>query len=222
MYVFSLEQIRCFLDEVRGDRWEAMYILAFGTGMREGELLGLRWQDIDFPNRTLRVNVAVTETDDDKFILAEPKTIYSRRTIALPEQATQALLDQWKRQIAEAERMGEMWHNDNNLVFPNGFGGIMIPHNIAKRSFKRHLVAAGIPREARIHDIRHTHATQLLILGVNVKVVSERLGHADVATTMRTYAHVLPHMQQTAVDASVTLIGSYEPGKIDTQVALLG
>ncbi len=222
MYVFSLEEIRRFLDQVHGDRWESLYILAFATGMREGELLGLRWQDIDSPNRTLHVRMAVTETDDNRFILAEPKTVYSRRAIALPEQATQALLDHWKRQIAESEQMGEHWHNEQNLVFPNGFGTIMIPHNIAKRSFKRHLDAIGMSRDVRFHDIRHTHATQLIILGVNIKVVSERLGHADVTTTMRTYAHVLPHMQQAAADASVTLIGSYEPGKIDTQVALLG
>jgi integrase len=91
----------------------------------------------------------------------------------------------------------------------------MIPHNITKRSFKRHLLAIGMSREVRFHDIRHTHATQLLALGVNVKAVSERLGHADVATTLRTYAHVLPHMQQSAVEVTATLLGSYEPGKLE-------
>lgn len=221
MRIFTVDEIHRFLDQVRGDRFEALYILAFATGMREGELLGLRWPDVDFPTQTLQVRVAVTETDDDRFVLAEPKTPYSRRTIALPEEAVQALLDQWKRQIAEREHMGDLWKDQLNLVFPNGFGGIMIPHNITKRSFKRHLVAAGIAKATRFHDIRHTHATHLLAAGVNVKAVSERLGHADVATTLRVYAHVLPTMQQSAVDATAVLLASRELRKIEAPTTKL-
>lgn len=216
MHIFSAEEMSRFLAQVRGDRFEALYVLAFSSGAREGELLGLRWQDIDFPGHTIQIRQAVQETDDDRFILAEPKTAYARRTIALPEAAMQALAEHWKRQIIESERLGERWANPLNLVFPNLYGAIMIPHNITKRSFKQHLLAIGMPREVRFHDIRHTHATQLLALGVNVKAVSERLGHADVATTLRTYTHVLPHMQQSAVDVTASLLGSYEPRKIES------
>ena len=188
MHIFSVDEMTRFLSQVSGDRFEALYILAFTSGVREGELLGLRWQDVDFPGRTIQIRQAVQETDDDKFTLAEPKTSYSRRTIPLPETTMQTLAEHWKRQIIESERMGDKWNSTLNLVFPNGYGTIMIPHNITKRSFKRHLLAVGMPRAVRFHDIRHTHATQLLAMGVNVKAVSERLGHADVATTLRTYA----------------------------------
>jgi site-specific recombinase XerD len=99
-------------------------------------------------------------------------------------------------------------------LFPNGFGTIMIPHNIAKRSFKRHLVKSGLSRAMRFHDLRHTAATLLLASGVNVKVVSEMHGHADVSITLRGYAHVLPHMQQSAVTVMEGLIG-------DTQAPVL-
>ena len=216
MHIFSIDEMTRFLQQVRGDRFEALYILAFTSGAREGELLGLRWQDVDFPGRTIQIRQAVQETDDDKFTLAEPKTVYSRRTIPLPETTLQALAEHWKRQIAESERIGDTWDSTLNLVFPNSYGTIMIPHNITKRSFKRHLLAVGMPRTVRFHDIRHTHATHLLALGVNVKAVSERLGHADVATTLRTYSHVLPHMQQSAVDAMASLLGSPEPRKRET------
>src|SRR5258708_4683838 len=162
MHIFSVDEAMRFLNQVRGDRFEALYILAFSSGAREGELLGLRWSDVDFPSRTISIRVGVQETDNDKFILAEPKTPYSRRSIPLPEPTMQALAEHWTRQIAESERMGKHWDGTLNLVFPNGFGTIMIPHNITKRSFKRHLVAVGMSRDVRFHDIRHTHATQLL------------------------------------------------------------
>jgi integrase len=93
-------------------------------------------------------------------------------------------------------------------VVPNGYGGIMIPHNITKRSFKRYLIKADLSRDVRFHDLRHTAATLLLASRVNVKVVSEMLGHSNVAITLRIYAHVLPHMQQSAVQAMDALLGA--------------
>jgi integrase len=87
----------------------------------------------------------------------------------------------------------------------------MIPHNITKRSFKRYLVKAGLSRAVRFHDLRHTATTLLLASGVNVKVVSEMLGHSNVSITLRIYAHVLPHMQQSAVAAMDNLLASPEP-----------
>jgi integrase len=87
-----------------------------------------------------------------------------------------------------------------DLVFPNRLGGLMIPDNLVKRSFKPFIVKAGLPPEIRFHDIRHTAATLLLRRGVNVKVVSEMLGHADISITLRIYAHVIPNMQQVAAE----------------------
>jgi integrase len=109
-------------------------------------------------------------------------------------------------QEGEKAKLGEVWDASSDLVFPNAIGGLMIPKNFVKRHFKRKLQAAGLP-EIRFHDLRHTAATLMLSRGVNVKVVSEMLGHADISITLRIYAHVLPHMQHSAVQAMEALLG---------------
>lgn len=101
-------------------------------------------------------------------------------------------------QLEERLRLGSAWNSSLDLVFPNRIGGIMIPDNLAKRSFKQFLAAAGLPK-IRFHDLRHTAATLMLSRDVHPKVVSEMLGHADISITLRVYAHVTPHMQQVAV-----------------------
>jgi integrase len=151
-----------------------------------------------------------------RYILAETKTAYSRRTVALTQAAVDALAAHWQKQQVEKASMGDKYNDALDLVFPNGFGGIMIPHNITKRSFKRYLVKAGLSRETRFHDLRHTAATLLLASGVNVKVVSEMLGHSSVSITLSIYAHVLPHMQQSAVHAMDQLLA--EPTIVDLPV----
>lgn len=217
MMTLSVLEMQRFLEVVRDDRFYALYVLALSTGMREGELLGLRWQDVDLARRTIQVRMNVSETTAKQFILAETKTAYSRRTVAITQAAVDALAEHWQKQQRDKAAVGSNW-TENGLVFPNGYGGIMIPHNIAKRSFKRYLVKAGLSRDIRFHDLRHTAATLLLASGVNAKVVSEMLGHSNVAITLRIYAHVLPHMQQSAVQAMDTMLGitadSYEPSKI--------
>ena len=206
MRTLSPEEVRRFLSVVRGDRFEALYVLALSTGMREGELLGLRWQDLDLDRAVLRVRLNVAETAT-RYVLAEVKTAYSRRSIGLIPAAVEALRQHQERQQAQRQRLGDAYDASLDLVFPNRTGGVMIPDNLAKRSFKQHLEAAGLPRSIRLHDFRHTAATLLLGAGVNVKVVSEMLGHADVGITLRVYAHVLPHMQQSAMTAMAGLIG---------------
>ncbi|MGO8949185.1 MAG: tyrosine-type recombinase/integrase [Ktedonobacterales bacterium] len=154
----------------------------------------------------------IVGTNVDTWIL-NVKTAYSRRTVALTQSAVDALAEHWQKQRRVKIEMGSMW-TDNDLVFPNGYGGIMIPHNITKRSFKRYLVKAGLSRDVRFHDLRHTAAMLLLASGVNVKVVSEMLGHSNVSITLRIYAHVLPHMQQSAVAAMDNLLASPESRRI--------
>jgi integrase len=219
MRTLSPDEIRTLLSVVRDDRFEALYIIALSTGMREGELLGLRWQDVDLANRGLRVRMGVQETDGP-YILAEVKTTYSRRNIALTDVGSAALAEHWERQQAHKARLAGRYH-DMDLVFPNLYGGIMIPHNLAKRSFKEHLRAAGLSTAIRFHDLRHTAATLLLAAGVNVKVVSEMLGHSSVAITLRIYAHVLPHMQQAAVSVMDGLLTSPETRKIGASLGTL-
>lgn len=206
MAALSQEQAQKFLETVRGDRFEALYVLALTTGMREGELLGLRWQDVDLECATLHVYMSVQETSG-RFILAEPKTAYSRRSITLALTAVEALQLHRIRQNEERLKLGAAWDTSLDLVFPNRFGGLMVPDNLAKRSFKRHLLEAGLP-EIRFHDLRHTAATLLLSQGVHPKVVSETLGHADISITLRVYAHVTPNMQQAAADAMDRLFGA--------------
>ena len=123
------------------------------------------------------------------------QTAYSRRTVGLTQAAVDALAAHWQTQQFERARMKEQYDPTLDLVFPNGYGGIMIPHNITNRSFKKHLVKAGLSRDIRFHDLRHTAGTLLLAAGVNVKVVSEMLGHSSVSITLSIYTHVLPHMR---------------------------
>lgn len=171
-----------------------------------GELLALRWQDVDLERATLSVRLNVQETTG-RYVLAEPKTAYSRRNIALSATATAALREHRVRQNQERLQLGPAWDNTVDLLFPDTIGGIMIPHNLAKRSFKRYLTRAGLPRSIRFHDLRHTAATHLLARGVHPKVVSEMLGHADISITLRVYAHITPHMQQTAADVVGRIYG---------------
>lgn len=198
MATLSDSQAKQFLAAVKDDRFAALYVLALTTGMREGELLGLRWQDLDLDRATLQVRMNVQEADG-KFIVAETKTAYSRRSIALTKKAVAALRQHKAKQDQDRTALGDAWNAKLDLVFPNRLGGIMIPDNLAKRSFKRALGRIGLPLDVRFHDLRHTAATLLLSRGVHPKVVSEMLGHADISITLRVYAHVTPHMQQAAV-----------------------
>jgi integrase len=211
MTVLSEEQGNRLLVVTRGDRFEALYVLALTTGMRQGELLGLRWQDVDLERAIAHVQMSVQEADGH-FILAEVKTSHSRRNIALTRLAVKALRAHRARQNEERLAMGSKWNSASDLVFPNGYGGIMIPDNVAKRSFKAALLRAGLP-DMRFHDLRHTAATLLLSRGVHPKVVSEMLGHADIAITLRVYAHVLPNMQLAAVTLMDTLFGGQVGGQ---------
>jgi integrase len=196
MMTLTEEQCKVFLEAVTGDRFEALYVLALTTGMRIGELLAIRWADIDVEQATLQVRASLQEVEN-KFVIAETKTAYSRRRIGLSQVAVEALRGHRVRQHQERLALGPVWNTALDLVFPNAIGGIMIPDNLTKRSFKRHLAQAGLP-QIRFHDLRHTAATVLLARGINPKVVSEMLGHADIAITLRVYAHVTPHMQAAA------------------------
>lgn len=195
-----------FLAAAVDSRFAALYVLALTTGMREGELLGLRWQDVYLEEAYLQVRMAVQEAEKG-YILAEPKTAYSRRRISLTATAVEALRIHHICQKEERLRCGIAWDATKDLVFPNAIGGLMIPHNLAKRDFKRILQSADLP-DLHFHCLRHTAATVLLRRGVHPKVVSEMLGHADISITLRVYAHVTPTMQQAAVDVMEHIFGS--------------
>src|SRR5262249_12831832 len=132
------------------------------------------------------------------FFIGKTKTAHSRRQIDLSVNVVAALRRHKKRQDKEKELLGDAWDSTIDLVFPNTVGNSMIPDHFVKRHFKRKVKEVGLPQDLRFHDLRHTAATLLLREGVNVKVVSEMLGHADVSITLRIYAHVLPSMQKEA------------------------
>ncbi len=194
----SAEEARRFLMGVRGDRLEALYVLAISTGMRQGELLALKWEDADLERGVLRVRRTLTHVDKG-FVVGEPKTKKSRRTIRLTVGAVQALSDHLSRQLEEMERMGSLYE-PGGLVFATQRGTIINPSNLRNRSFKPLLNRMELP-PIRFHDLRHTCATLLLSKNVNSKIVSEMLGHANIAITLDTYSHVLPDMQEKAARA---------------------
>jgi integrase len=192
------EEARRLLETVRGARLEALYVLALSTGMRLGELLALKWEDVDLEDGRLRVRRTLTHAGKS-FVLGEPKTKNSRRTIRLTKGAISALKAHLSRQLEEMERMGSLYQ-PGGLIFATEGGTIVNPSNLRNRSFKPLLKRADL-QPIRFHDLRHTCATLLLSKSVNPKVVSEMLGHASISITLDIYSHLLPDMQEKAVAA---------------------
>jgi integrase len=190
------DQARRLLEVAQGDRLEALYVLAVHLGLRQGELLGLRWEDVDLETGTLQVRRTLTTTKGGPRFTA-PKTAKSRRSIKLTAGAVDALRRHHDCQFEESTRLAGLWQ-DYGLVFASTTGTPLNPSNLTSRSFKPLLKRAGLP-DIRFHDLRHTCATLLLSRGVHPKLVQELLGHATIAITLDTYSHVLPGMgDQTA------------------------
>jgi integrase len=189
-------QTRVLLDGAKGGRFEALYVLAVTTGLRRGELLGLRWTDVDLKRGYLQVRQQLIRTQSG-LTFTSPKRGKSR-SVRLTKRAVEALDDHYKRQLQEKQRLVELWQ-DIGLVFPTQVGKPMDADNLIKRSFGPLLNRAKLPR-IRFHDLRHTFATLLLLRGTHPKVVQEMLGHANISQTMDTYSHVLPDMQEAAVN----------------------
>lgn len=204
MTTLSEEQARLLLTTASGKRLEALYVLALATGMRQGELLALRWRDVDLDGSTLRVRATLQRTEAG-FVFAEPKTAQSRRRIALSKTVVDALRQHKIRQLEERLAAVNVWE-DHDLVFPNVIGKPLEAGNVLRRSFWPLIRRTGLPR-MRFHDLRHTAATLLLGRGINPKIVSELLGHSNVSITLTIYSHVTPHMQQQAADAMDAALG---------------
>lgn len=186
--VLSPEAAHRFLQAAEEDRLYALYVLAITTGLRQGEMLALRWQDLDLKAGTLSVRHTLVDLNG-KLELGEPKTAKGKRRVMLPAMAAKALKDHRKAMLAEGN-LGE-W------VFCDTEGGLIRKSNFVRRSFKPLLKKAKVP-EVRFHDLRHTAATMLLSEGVHPKVVQEILGHSQISVTLDTYSHVLPSMQVEA------------------------
>ena len=185
--VLDADEARRLLEAAKGDRLEALLVLALTTGMRQGELLGLQWEDVDLKNGTIYVRRTLLEVDG-RLTTGETKSGRNRR-LDLPKIAVEALREHRKRMMAEG--------HPGPWVFCDTKGGPIRKNNLIRRWFKPLLEKAGLP-EIRFHDLRHTAATLLLTLGVHPKVVQERLGHSQISVTLDTYSHVLPSLQKQA------------------------
>lgn len=193
------EQAGQFLTAARGDRLEALYAVAVSVGLRQGEILGLRWEDVDLDAGVLRVRVALQRLDG-KPQLVEPKTRQSRRTLPLPAVVVRQLHAHRTRQREERLLAGERWQGAGwGLVFTNTLGGPLEPRNLTTR-YKALLARAGLPN-IRFHDLRHSCASLLLAQGVPMRLIMDILGHSQIGLTMNTYAHIFPELQRQAADA---------------------
>ncbi len=192
------EQAKALLEAAGGDRLAALYVLAVHTGMREGELLGLKWEDADLERGVLRLRRALVR-EGGKTALGDLKTAKSRRSVRLTRAAADALRSHLERQLEEMGRLGSLYQ-PGGLVFATESGTLINPSNLRNRSFKPLLKRAGLP-DICFHDLRHTCATLLLSQGTHPKLVQELLGHATIAMTLDTYSHFLPSMGDQTVRA---------------------
>jgi integrase len=207
--VWSPAQLRRFLEHLRGDRLHALWLLVATTGMRRGELAGLRWVDVDFDHATVSPLIPRVVVDHQVHESA-PKTERSRRRLALDPVTLQALHEHRERQAEDRQAVGR-GYRDHGYVFTWPDGRPLHPDNIAAW-FEQHTRAARLPR-IRLHDVRHSYATAALKAGISAKVISERLGHASVAFTLQTYGHVIPGMDRdAAVTVADLIVGDMQKG----------
>jgi integrase len=193
---FTPAEARVFLDSIAGERLEALYSVALTMGLRQGEALGLRWQDVDLELGYLRVSKQLQRVHGAPQ-LVEPKTARSRRTLAMPPMITKGLEQHRVRQRQERSNAGNRWA-ETDLVFASTEGKPLDGTAISK-GFHSLLKRAGL-QQRRFHDLRHSCATLLLVQGVSPRVVMDVLGHSQIGLTMNTYSHVIPDLRRDAAD----------------------
>lgn len=210
------EEARAILDAFRGTDLEAVVGTALYLGMRQGEILGLRWRDVDLERRVLRVTGALQrvplnerQDPDVRSTLVEPKTKRSRRSLRIPAPLVDLLAMQRQRQREDRLRLGAAWTESiSGLVFTRPTGYPMEPTGVTHR-FEEGLRRAGLPVR-RFHDLRHAAATLMLASGTELKVVSAVLGHSTIGITADTYADVLQELHDDAADRLARFIGAAE------------
>jgi integrase len=198
MITWSDTQARAFLDAVAGDRLYSMWVLFLTTGVRRGELAGLRWGDVDLDRATMAIVRNRVSAGRGKAVSThQPKTRRGRRNVALDVTSVAVLRAHRTAQIEERMRLGPAWV-DSGYVFCGIDGAALHPDTITA-TFKSIIRNLDVP-QIRLHDLRHTSATLALKAGIHPKVVSERLGHATVSITLDLYSHVLDGMQAEAAE----------------------
>ena len=188
--VLDPNQVQKFLVEARRDRLYSLFVVWIDTGMREGELFGLLWSDVDWNGNAIQIVRGLEETRG-RFALKDLKTKKSRRRVALSAFAMEALAEHRKAMLAEGN------YKPDSPIFCDTQGGFLRKSNFLRRNFRPLLARAGLP-PIRPYDLRHSSATLLLLAGEDSRIVAERLGHSTTRLTQDTYQHVLPGMQERA------------------------
>jgi len=186
-----------FLEAARETPYFVIYSTLLYTGLRRGEALALRWRNLDLDFASLSVTETAYKLGSGEYVIKEPKTPHSRRTVALPPSLALLLRQHRQDQGEGYARLGRKLVEDD-LVFARPDGSPIDP-NAVTRTFAKMVRKVGLPH-LRLHDLRHSHATLMLKAGIHPKVVSERLGHASINITLDTYSHVLPGLQEAAAD----------------------
>ncbi len=202
MRVLTDAEALSLLERVRGDRLEALYTMALYTGMREGELLGLRWSDVHLERGYAQLQTALKNVNNRRW-LGRPKTSAGRRKVVLVGTVVEVLRAHRLRQREERLRAGALWQ-EHHLVFTTATGRPIAASNL-RVAHQRLLKRLGLP-PIRFHDLRHTTGTLLLLLGLDAKIVSAMLGHSSTTITQEVYQHVLPDMQRQAAEALEQLL----------------
>jgi integrase len=201
--VLTSDEVDKMLEAAVETPYYTLLFVAVRTGLRRGELLGLRWKDIDFRARTLSVKQTLAYTPEKGLFFKPPKSKKSRRMIDISGEVVE-VLKQHKKKQAEAKLFFGQEYQDNGLVFCQDNGRPMHP-DTPSSWFPEFLERIGLPR-LNFHCLRHTHASLLLQAGVDIKIISERLGHSSIRITYDIYSHLMPGMQRDAVDRLESLL----------------
>lgn len=193
---WTAEQLAEFLTRMEGDRYHPLFVMLATTGCRRGEILGLRWSDLDLDSglASIRQTVVVVQHE---VRFSVPKTMAGTRSITL-DPGTVSVLRTWKARQAQEQLLMGAGFRDHDLVFPKPDGDPLHPERVS-REFLRRSARSGLPR-IRLHDIRHTWATLALASGVHPRIVQERMGHSTIAVTLGTYSHTTPVLHRDAAD----------------------
>ena len=205
---YDVQEARRLLQAAAGDRWEAIYTVAIACGLREGEVLGLTWEDVDLENTRIHVRRQLQRLADRKLALVELKTEDSRRIVDLPAVCISALATHAERQQSERDLAGSRWV-ETGLVFTTRIGTGIDQRNLLKH-YAKLMQTAGL-RRIRFHDLRHTAASLLLAQGISFQAVQRTLGHSDIRTTLNVYGHMYADSRRAVAAAMESMLGPVAP-----------